>query len=377
MASYYEILGVSPNATFEEIKKAYRNLAFKYHPDKNPEDPSAELMFKKINEAYSVLSNGQSRKAYDSKLHGRAHTSDEETYSQAFSREEADRRFMQAMYLYAEELALMNMTAEEIRKALENQGCPVLVSWLIAQKAESIRKSLVREFSMKLLVKSVLISAGGFVGFFLFGSIYRESGIGFIVNFIGLSIIIFLVGISNLVRSLYYFFTGKLPKVRQPDDSIGKNTRTNADRNYSPHSQNEGTEQKASASRNYSSNEKGEKNYNKQDNTEMHRNIYNHSEYNIVGIFIFIAIIFLGIIVAISNNNIKGDFTTNKTYRVFILQDLNIRSGPGIDYDIIAVARRGAIFKEILYENGWIKIEFILEGNRYYGWVSSKYVRYE
>ena len=62
---YYKILGVSPNATTEEIKKAYRRLALQYHPDKNPGDKKAEEKFKDIAEAYDVLSDPEKRKKYD------------------------------------------------------------------------------------------------------------------------------------------------------------------------------------------------------------------------------------------------------------------------------------------------------------------------
>ena len=54
---YYEVLGVSRNATDEEIKKAYRKKAIQYHPDKNPGDKEAEEKFKEAAEAYDVLSN--------------------------------------------------------------------------------------------------------------------------------------------------------------------------------------------------------------------------------------------------------------------------------------------------------------------------------
>lgn len=62
---YYEVLGVARGATPEEIKKAFRQLALKFHPDKNPGDTSAEAKFKEINEAYQVLGDEQKRARYD------------------------------------------------------------------------------------------------------------------------------------------------------------------------------------------------------------------------------------------------------------------------------------------------------------------------
>jgi len=64
-ADYYEILQISRDATGAEIKKAYRKLAIKYHPDKNPGDKEAEERFKLINEAYEVLSKEEKRQIYD------------------------------------------------------------------------------------------------------------------------------------------------------------------------------------------------------------------------------------------------------------------------------------------------------------------------
>ncbi|ADE16479.1 chaperone protein DnaJ [Nitrosococcus halophilus Nc 4] len=62
---YYEILGVARNASDPEIKKAYRRLAMKYHPDRNPGDKTAEDQFKEVQEAYDVLSDARKRTAYD------------------------------------------------------------------------------------------------------------------------------------------------------------------------------------------------------------------------------------------------------------------------------------------------------------------------
>ena len=62
---YYAILGVNKNAGEAEIKKAYRKLARKYHPDVNPGDPTAEDRFKDINEAQEVLLDPEKRKLYD------------------------------------------------------------------------------------------------------------------------------------------------------------------------------------------------------------------------------------------------------------------------------------------------------------------------
>lgn len=85
MKDYYKILGVSRDATLDEIKKAYRRLALKYHPDRNPGDKEAEEKFKEINEAYAVLSDPEKRRQYD--MMGA------QAFSQRYSQEDIFRGF--------------------------------------------------------------------------------------------------------------------------------------------------------------------------------------------------------------------------------------------------------------------------------------------
>lgn len=86
MIDYYEVLGVQKNATTDEIKKAYRNLAFKYHPDRNPDDKAAEEKFKQISAAYDVLGDETKRRNYD--LGG--YTGNENNYQQAYNQYQYD-----------------------------------------------------------------------------------------------------------------------------------------------------------------------------------------------------------------------------------------------------------------------------------------------
>ena len=78
---YYEVLGVDRNASPEEIKRAYRKVALKYHPDKNPGDKTAEEKFKEASNAYDVLSDPEKRKIYDIRGHAGVHNAGFQGYT--------------------------------------------------------------------------------------------------------------------------------------------------------------------------------------------------------------------------------------------------------------------------------------------------------
>ena len=81
MKDYYKILEISINATKDDIKKAFRSLAKKYHPDRNVNDENALIKFQEVNEAYEVLSNEDSRKDYDKKISNFKQSNNKETNS--------------------------------------------------------------------------------------------------------------------------------------------------------------------------------------------------------------------------------------------------------------------------------------------------------
>ena len=70
---YYDVLGVSKSASDSELKKAFKKLAMKYHPDRNPDDDSAAEKFKEAAEAYDVLSDPQKKSTYDQFGHAGVH----------------------------------------------------------------------------------------------------------------------------------------------------------------------------------------------------------------------------------------------------------------------------------------------------------------
>ena len=87
MSNYYEILGVAKTATADEIKKAYRTLAFKYHPDRNPGNAEAEEKFKQISAAYDVLGDEAKRRQYDMGYSTDSYSSSQTAGNQQYQRQ--------------------------------------------------------------------------------------------------------------------------------------------------------------------------------------------------------------------------------------------------------------------------------------------------
>lgn len=201
--NYYEILEVTQQSTQEEIKKSFRRLALKWHPDKNPENSEiASKKFQKIYEAYSVLSDIEKRKEYNKYLlDTESHYQQEET-----NFEDAYNMFIQEMYEMAIELAFNNNNWKKIKPYLINQGCPENIAEMISKECEIYRKQLVRSHAKKPFIKALIWMA---IGIVITVATYQSASSG------GSYLIAWgpmLFGGINMVKALKYLITGSMPK---------------------------------------------------------------------------------------------------------------------------------------------------------------------
>jgi DnaJ-class molecular chaperone len=208
MDDLYATLELSRDATGDEIKANYRRLAMKWHPDRNAGSRQAEETFKRISEAYSVLSDAASRRAYDESLDAAREGREQGGYAwgfAGFSAEQAASMFMNEMYNLAIELTMQNVGWRDIASEMVRRGCPEGTAVDIARRIEQRRKAMVRGNARPYFLRS---GVSGFFGLVLFGLLGRM-GFG-LFGFIGL--LMFLSGAYNLLRALYFMTTGKAPR---------------------------------------------------------------------------------------------------------------------------------------------------------------------
>jgi DnaJ-class molecular chaperone len=201
MDDFYKTLEIERGATSDDIKVNYRKLAMKWHPDRNAGSAEAEEKFKAISEAYSVLSDDASRRAYDERLD----SGFDRGFSRGFTPEQAAYMFMNEMYALATELTMQNVGWRDIAQELVRRGCPESAAREIARQIEERRKAMIRGNARPYFVRSGL---SGFFGLCLVGLF---GGVGFgILGLIGL--IMFLSGGYNLIRAIYFMTTGNAPR---------------------------------------------------------------------------------------------------------------------------------------------------------------------
>ncbi len=205
MDDYYEVLELARGATAEEIKANYRRLAMMWHPDRNAGSPRAEEKFKAISEAYSVLSDEASRRAYDARQDTGRSAGGDSGFARAFTPEEAARMFMNEMYNLATELTMQNVGWRDIAQEMARRGCPEAAAQEIARTIEARRKAMVRGNARPYFLRSAV---SGFFGLCLF-AIFGGVGLG-IIGFMGL--LMLLSGGYNLVRAIYFMTTGNAPR---------------------------------------------------------------------------------------------------------------------------------------------------------------------
>ncbi|BCZ45171.1 hypothetical protein psyc5s11_12380 [Clostridium gelidum] len=132
MKDYYKILEISIRATKDDVKKAFRSLAKKYHPDRNVNDENALRKFQEVNEAYEILSNEDSRREYDKKLSGFKQSSSKETNSKNSNSSNGEKKYqdkaesMENLNKYFENFFGFNANTSDINKdKLKKQKNPI------------------------------------------------------------------------------------------------------------------------------------------------------------------------------------------------------------------------------------------------------------
>lgn len=203
--NYYQILEIPHAAQADEIKKAYRKQAFKWHPDHNNGSKESNERFKKIAQAYEVLSNPLKRRLYDQDLgmgkEGATHTRQEDTVDT----DQAASIFMQEMMQFAAELTFKNTHWKDIAEELEKKGCPSDIAKMIAKEVEGHRKKTIRNEAKSLLLRGMgLLIIGMGVTWFSYSS--ASAGGTYFAAWGAI-----LYGIFYICKGGYFYITGRVP----------------------------------------------------------------------------------------------------------------------------------------------------------------------
>ena len=200
----YEVLGVKPSASADEIKAAYREQAMRWHPDKNNGNKAAEERFKAISHAYSIVGNAEARQTYDAQMAAGIHT--EQAFQSGPSTQEAAAMFFTAMLSLAFELTARNVALSEIARELMLRGCPDAVAYEIASRVEAERKRGIRSVAGALLRRSLLWILGGGALFTIFGDVGVIRAVGALM---------IVRGVWAASRAIYRVSTGRVPLDRE------------------------------------------------------------------------------------------------------------------------------------------------------------------
>jgi hypothetical protein len=203
--TYYGILGLKMTATAVEIKQAYRQYTLQHNPDIAGGDKESEECFKRATEAYTVLGDEETRRAYDAIL--RANNALDTTEESSFADETEENVFMEKMVHLTEELNNQNLSSYTIFSELVRRGCPGSIAYILTETVNAHRKLAVYRAAMTAFLQAGfwIALAGVVIAAFYFLVKPIEAYI------IAFSLSLFLFGVWHSLRAAFYLATGKLP----------------------------------------------------------------------------------------------------------------------------------------------------------------------
>jgi DnaJ-domain-containing protein 1 len=203
--TYYGVLGLRMTATAAEIQQAYRQLTLQHNPDINNDSKESKEHFKRLTEAYTVLGDEETRRAYDSILRSNSDLAIEE--ESTFEDEEEVGIFMEEMVHFAEELTNQNLSPYAIFSELVKRGCPGSLAYILTETVDAHRKLAVyRAAMMACLQAGFWIALGSLIILALY---FLAKPVE--IYILALALSLFLFGVWHCLRAGFYLLTRKLP----------------------------------------------------------------------------------------------------------------------------------------------------------------------